>query len=312
MTSLETSPTTTMVMTSSTHDVTRPLPLLTSSSASAKLSPSRIKTIAGVSNTCSFRRGPQPPVTSRLATSCQTMMTSSSSTSITTSASLSLTNSATCSLPVLPCSCGAGASARDRCFNDSDEIARLKTALQSERNLTKHLRRQLASDVRQVRDEEQKRAHLLLKDAKSRFHFEKQRDLDALKESLNRKFDADLAKVSKVKDAEIRRISADLQKLRDAPVNVGATSNGFGENSPHTSARAPLSNGAAGASERVRLEKEVRELTQQLRARDKELATSRERERKLASEVTKERDDWSVKLSKLQRDSDLEIRKLVS
>ena len=66
-----------------------------------------------------------------------------------------------------------------------------------------------------IRDEEQTRANIALKDVKMRIVTEKARELDALKDTLHRRFDADLHKVTKQKDAEILKLRNDLKKCQN-------------------------------------------------------------------------------------------------
>ena len=66
-----------------------------------------------------------------------------------------------------------------------------------------------------IRDEEQTRANIALKDVKMRIVTEKARELDLLKDALHRKYDADLHKVTKQKDAEIQKLRNDLKKCQN-------------------------------------------------------------------------------------------------
>ena len=66
-----------------------------------------------------------------------------------------------------------------------------------------------------IRNEEQTRASIALKDVKMRILQEKMKELEALKESLHRKFDADLHKVTKQKDAELHKLQNDLKKCQN-------------------------------------------------------------------------------------------------
>ena len=66
-----------------------------------------------------------------------------------------------------------------------------------------------------IRDEEQTRANIALKDVKMRIVTEKARELDLLKDALHRKYDTDLHKVTKQKDAEIQKLRNDLKKCQN-------------------------------------------------------------------------------------------------
>ena len=66
-----------------------------------------------------------------------------------------------------------------------------------------------------IRDEEQTRANIALKDVKMKIVQEKAKELDSLKDSLHRKFDVDLQKVTKQKDAEIQKLHNDLKKCQN-------------------------------------------------------------------------------------------------
>ena len=65
-----------------------------------------------------------------------------------------------------------------------------------------------------MREDEQHKSILTMKDMKSRLHFEKVRELELQKENMNRKFESELQKIAKVKDADMRKLQADLHKLQ--------------------------------------------------------------------------------------------------
>lgn len=101
-------------------------------------------------------------------------------------------------------------------FEDlQDANAKLKMALEFERNSLKQLRREMTVHLKQVREEEHQRAVLTIKDLKTRFHFEKVKDLEHQKECLTKKFDLEYKKVSKSKDGEIKKLKVDFKKLQD-------------------------------------------------------------------------------------------------
>ena len=232
-----------------------------------------------------------------------------------------LDSSSASSLPVLPL---VGAISGKCADSQEDENTRLKIALQTERNAMKQLRRETMVQLKQVREEEQHKAVLLLKDMKSRLHFEKARDLEAQKDTLNKKYEVELSKVVKVKDTEARKLQADVQKLQDElQLSNASATNGSGyANGGMTSyhaARGLSGSAAAGSrpaatfeSERVKLQKEIQELLNARKTREEELATCKEREKQLLSQMKAEREDYSAKLLKLKKETDVEIRRLVS
>ena len=110
----------------------------------------------------------------------------------------------------------SSADAPDKSTDDPKElVARLRADLDAEKKATKNLRREKSYEVSQVREQEVNRASVALKDLKAKLHADRLRELEAQKEALNRKFDLEMQKVVKQKDAELLRTQNDLRKSQD-------------------------------------------------------------------------------------------------
>ena len=96
-----------------------------------------------------------------------------------------------------------------------DVIVRLRSELDAERKLNKQLRREKAVEVQQTRELERNEASISLKDLTAKLNHEKQREMEAQREALKCKYEADTCKISKQKDQEIKKLKNDLAKCQD-------------------------------------------------------------------------------------------------
>ncbi len=177
--------------------------------------------------------------------------------------------------------------------------AKLQAELDAERKLVKQLRREKQYEVQQARDQEQNKATVALKDLRAKLHQEKHRELEIQKEALNRKYDLDLQKVTKQKDAELQKMQGDLRKSQDELNQV--TKRG-------------LSGAARGAfeAERSKLLQEVKELRSGKRQLEDTLRTVSAADKQKAHELRRLQEGIKSDISKARKEADIEIRRLVS
>ena len=178
-------------------------------------------------------------------------------------------------------------------------IVKLRSALEAEQTLMRQLRRERAVEVKEVTEREGNKASIALKDLKLRLMQEKSAELEKLKEAMNRKFEADAAKMARQKEAEVN-------KLRDALVKCQAKSS-----------RAAKETGLSGAQARANsFEGERANLARELqdaRACKKELELAlRSAERQRRHDLDRANQGHTAELARIKRESENEVRKLVS
>lgn len=83
-------------------------------------------------------------------------------------------------------------------------IVQLNKELEQERTHSKNLKRDKALEVRQVRDEEQKKASSMQADLRSKLHKEKMNELTSLREQLHKEKEKDIIQIIRQKDEAFR------------------------------------------------------------------------------------------------------------
>lgn len=77
------------------------------------------------------------------------------------------------------------------------------------------LERDKVQEVKRVREQEQHRHTAMLTEQRAKWHEEKQKELQALRENLTRQHEQELARHAKIKDQENQRLKAALSAMRD-------------------------------------------------------------------------------------------------
>ncbi|XP_068745820.1 golgin subfamily B member 1-like isoform X2 [Montipora capricornis] len=94
-------------------------------------------------------------------------------------------------------------------------IVHLNKELEKERTYAKNLKRDKALEIRQVRDEEQKKAATMLADLRSKLNKEKLIELTSLREQLHKEKEKDIVKVLRQKDEAYRTAQQAWAKEKD-------------------------------------------------------------------------------------------------
>ncbi|XP_066454953.1 janus kinase and microtubule-interacting protein 3 isoform X8 [Eleutherodactylus coqui] len=88
--------------------------------------------------------------------------------------------------------------------------------LQQEKSKVSKLERDKNQEIRQIREHEQHKNIVLVTELKAKFHEEKMKELQAVREALLRQHESELIRVIKIKDNENQRLQAVVNALRDA------------------------------------------------------------------------------------------------
>ncbi|XP_078358377.1 uncharacterized protein LOC144643107 isoform X2 [Oculina patagonica] len=94
-------------------------------------------------------------------------------------------------------------------------IVHLNKELEQERVHSKNLKRDKAIELRQVRDEEQKKAAVMQADLKSKLHKEKMNELTSLKEQLHKEKEKEVMQIIRQKDEMLRSAQQAWAKEKD-------------------------------------------------------------------------------------------------
>lgn len=163
---------------------------------------------------------------------------------------------------------------------------------QSQQPSLKQLRRENVVRLRQVQEEEQRKAQMALKNLRSRFHQEKGREMEALRDTLAKKFESEMQALLSRKDLKLRRLQGDIEHLKRELKQAEASSTP-GQRRWAAIARR-FSNGKHGlsVSERDVFDEELRKLHLELREvqlakrqLDTELAQAKDREKQAHFQV---------------------------
>ena len=181
-----------------------------------------------------------------------------------------------------------------------DVIVRLRSELDAERKLNKQLRREKAVEVQQTRELERNEASISLKDLTAKLNHEKQREMEAQREALKCKYEADTCKISKQKDQEIKKLKNDLAKCQD-DLREEVTKRGLS-----TSAR------GAFELERTKLLLEIKDLGASKKRLEDALHSASETVKQKKQEMRQLQETCKQETAAVEKAANAEIRKLVS
>lgn len=189
---------------------------------------------------------------------------------------------------------GGGGSGAAAVHEDDDELDGA-----ARRSCIEQLRREKDYAVRQVRDEEQARSTLALKDLTTRLTCEHQRQLDEARETQRLRHEAELSKVARQHEISVRRLKDDLERcqnqLREEIEKRGVSS----------SVRAGFD------AERARLIQKVTDLTGAKRRLEDALQSAADTEKQKALELRRTQEACKQELARVSKDANAEIRKLL-
>ncbi len=150
--------------------------------------------------------------------------------------------------------------------------SKLKLELETQKNQSRTLKRDKSYELKQLKDQEQNKLNIALKDLRAKLNKEKTRELELQKEALNKKSETDIVKVAKQKDLEIDRIQGDLHRCQEELTEM---------------IKRGLSGSARGTfvAERGKLTREVTELRSAKQQLEDTLAVIRESDRRRREEL---------------------------
>uniref|UniRef100_A0A8C2ZZ12 Janus kinase and microtubule interacting protein 2 n=1 Tax=Cyclopterus lumpus TaxID=8103 RepID=A0A8C2ZZ12_CYCLU len=182
------------------------------------------------------------------------------------------------------------------------KLTDIQIELHQEKCKVSKLERDKLQEVKRVREQEQHRHTAMLTDQRAKWHEEKQKELQALRENLTRQHEQELARHAKIKDQENQRLKAALSAMRD----------GSGEK-----VRTALTLEAKEDArrffdqERVKLLQEIVELKSTKKQTDEALSNMIQSDKMKAGDLRVEHQHHQEQISKIKWDSEKDIRRLV-
>uniref|UniRef100_A0A6Q2Y876 Janus kinase and microtubule-interacting protein C-terminal domain-containing protein n=1 Tax=Esox lucius TaxID=8010 RepID=A0A6Q2Y876_ESOLU len=183
------------------------------------------------------------------------------------------------------------------------KLTDIQIELHQEKCKVSKLEREKVQECKRIREQEQHRHTATLTEQRAKWHEEKQKELQALRENLVRQHEQEQARTAKIKDQENQRLKAALSAMRD----------GSGEK-----VRTALTLEAREEArrffdiERVKLLQEISELKQTKKQTDEALSTMIQADKMKAGDLRSEHQMHQEQITKIKWDSERDIRRLVN
>lgn len=181
-------------------------------------------------------------------------------------------------------------------------IVHLNKELEQERTHSKNLKRDKALEVRQVRDEEQRKAAAMQADLRSKLHKEKMNELTSLKEQLHKEKEKDIIQIIRQKDEALRTAQQAWAKEKEEM---------------KSKLRSELRNESREDTkrefekERGRLEQEIADLHRQKRELEDSLKLAQDADKRKIDDIRRIHHEHEAELEKFKRNSWQESRQQV-
>ena len=182
-------------------------------------------------------------------------------------------------------------------------IVHLNKELEQERMHSKNLKRDKALEIRQVRDEEQRKAAAMQADLRSKLHKEKINEITALKEQLHKEKEKDIIQVMRQKDEALRNAQQAWAKEKEEMKSK--LRNELRSESREDTKR-------EFEKERGRLEQEIADLNRQKRELEETLKLVQGADKRKIDDIRRIHHEHEAELEKFKRNSWQESRQQVS
>ncbi|XP_076129757.1 janus kinase and microtubule-interacting protein 2 isoform X1 [Alosa pseudoharengus] len=182
------------------------------------------------------------------------------------------------------------------------KLTDIQIELHQEKCKVTKLEREKVQEAKRIREQEQHRHTVALTEQRAKWHEEKMKELQALRESLVRQHEQELLRHGKIKDGEIQRLKTAMSALRD----------GSGEK-----VRTALTLEAKEEArrffdqERVKLLQEIAELKSSKKQTDEALSTIIQADKMKAGDLRSEHQMHQEQITKIKWDCERDIRRLV-
>ena len=199
----------------------------------------------------------------------------------------------------------AGGSVSPR-TNTSDlrrRIVQLNKELEEERIYSKQVKRDRSVDVRQAREDEQRKANVLLSELRSKMHREKVNEVASVKEQMHRDKEKEIAQILRQKEEAFRFAQHGWSKERDE-LRQKIRSELWSEAREEAAKEFD--------KERTRLEQEIADLRYQKKELEESLKIVQEADKRKADEFRRIHYEHESEMDKFKKNSWQESRRQVS
>ncbi|XP_068133180.1 janus kinase and microtubule-interacting protein 1 isoform X2 [Hyperolius riggenbachi] len=181
------------------------------------------------------------------------------------------------------------------------KLTQIQIEHQQEKNKVTKLREKL-QDVKQDREQEQRRHTAYVSELKAKLHEEKMKELQSVREALIRQHELDVARVVKIKDGEIQRLQSTLNVLRDGAADKVKSAL---LNEAREEARRSFD------SERIKLQQEILELKGGKKQLEETLNNVMQADKMKASDLRIAYQTHQDEITRIKRESERDIRRLM-
>ncbi|KAM8924193.1 janus kinase and microtubule-interacting protein 3 isoform 2-T2 [Pelodytes ibericus] len=182
------------------------------------------------------------------------------------------------------------------------KLTDIQIELQQEKSKVNKLEREKNQEIRQIREHEQHKNTVIVTELKAKLHEEKMKELQAVRESLLRQHELELLRVIKIKDNENQRLQTIVNALRDgAPEKV----------------KTVLYNEAKEEAKKVfefdkiKMQQEIFELKGAKKQVEEALTVAVQADKMKAAEIRSVFHLHQEEISKIKRECEREIRRLM-
>ncbi|CAI9606388.1 unnamed protein product [Staurois parvus] len=182
------------------------------------------------------------------------------------------------------------------------KLTDIQIELQQEKSKVSKLEREKNQEIRQIREHEQHKNIVIVSELKAKLHEEKMKELQAVREALLRQHESELIRVIKIKDSENQRLQAVVNALRDAaPEKVKTVL----YNEAREEAKKSFE------SEKIKMQQEIFELKGAKKQVEEALTVVMQADKMKAAEIRSVFHLHQEEISKIKRECEREIRRLM-
>ncbi|CAH1257702.1 JAKMIP3 [Branchiostoma lanceolatum] len=184
------------------------------------------------------------------------------------------------------------------------ENTSLKADLERERGVIRHMHRDRFAKIKQLQDKEQQNVAMKVEAVKNQLQLEKEQELSKLRESLNKEHNAEVQKLLRQKENEIKQMQVMFNKERsELQTRLNAAQKG-GANTDRLNSNFE--------AEKSRLQQEITSLKEGKKKLEGELSSMTAADRQKASELRQAHDQLQQQAARLRKEADQQVRRLMN
>ncbi|XP_058044152.1 janus kinase and microtubule-interacting protein 3 isoform X9 [Ahaetulla prasina] len=182
------------------------------------------------------------------------------------------------------------------------KLTDIQIELQQEKSKASKLEREKNQEARQIKEHEQHKNTVIVTELKAKLHEEKMKELQGVREGLLRQHEAELLRVIKIKDNEIQRLQTLLNAVRDGTPDKVKTV-------LYSEAKEEAKKGFE--AEKIKMQQEILELKGAKKQVEEALSVVVQADKIKAAEIRSVYHLHQEEITRIKRDCDREIRRLM-